>query len=63
MLPLYVAELGTTHRAVPIVSGILFSLSAGAGAVGNHLCRALLARASARAVIAGAAAAAARWAR
>jgi MFS transporter, DHA1 family, multidrug resistance protein len=59
VLPLYIAELGTSTERVPIVSGILFSLSAGAGAVGNHLCRALLARASARAVIAGAATAAA----
>jgi DHA1 family multidrug resistance protein-like MFS transporter len=59
VLPLYIAELGTSMERVPIVSGILFSLSAGFGAIGNHLCRALLARTSARAVIAGAAAAAA----
>ena len=59
VLPLYIAELGTSLDRVPIVSGILFSLAAGAGAIGNHLCRALLERASARRVIAGAAVAAA----
>lgn len=59
MLPLYVAELGTAMDRVPIVSGVLFSISAGAGAVGNHLARGLLSRTSARAVIAGSAAVAA----
>jgi MFS transporter, DHA1 family, tetracycline resistance protein len=59
VLPLYVAELGTPMDAVPIRSGVLFSISAGAGAVGNHLARGLLLRASARAVIAGSAAVAA----
>ena len=59
VLPLYIAELGTSLDRVPIVSGVLFSIAAGTGAVGNHLCRALLARASTRAVIAGAASAAA----
>lgn len=59
VLPLYVAELGTSMDAIPILSGILFSISAGAGAVGNHVARGLLARTSARAVIAGSAAVAA----
>ncbi len=59
VLPLYVAELGTSMDAIPILSGILFSISAGAGAVGNHLARGLLSRATARAVIAGSAAVAA----
>jgi MFS transporter, DHA1 family, multidrug resistance protein len=59
VLPLYIAELGTSLDRVPIVSGVLFSIAAGTGAIGNHLCRALLARASTRAVIAGAAIAAA----
>ena len=53
VLPLYVAELGTPMDAVPILSGVLFSISAGAGAIGNHLARGLLARTSARTVIAG----------
>jgi DHA1 family multidrug resistance protein-like MFS transporter len=59
VLPLYIAELGTSIERVPIMSGILFSLAAGAGAIGNNLCGALLARAPARQVIAGAAACAA----
>ncbi len=56
VLPLYVAELGTSMSDVPIVSGVLFSISAGTGAIGNHLCRRFLARHSTRAVIAAAAA-------
>jgi MFS family permease len=56
VLPLYVAELGASMDAIPILSGILFSISAGAGAIGNHLARGLLARATSRAVIAGSAA-------
>ena len=59
VLPLYLAELGTPIDAVPILSGIMFSISAGAGAVGNHLARNLLSRMSSRAVIAGSAAVAA----
>jgi MFS transporter, DHA1 family, multidrug resistance protein len=59
VLPLYIAELGTSLDRVPIVSGIVFSLGAGAAAIGNHLCRPLLDRASPRVVIAGAAAVAA----
>ena len=58
VLPLYIAELGVDLASVPLQSGILFSLSAGLGAVGNHACRVLLARAPAKAVIAGAAVAA-----
>ena len=59
VLPLYVTELGMPIDAVPILSGMLFSISAGAGAVGNHLARGLLERTSARGVIAGCAAVAA----
>ena len=58
VLPLYIAQLGTPVETVPIVSGVLFSIGAGAAAVGNHLCGALLRTASARVVIAGAGAAA-----
>jgi DHA1 family multidrug resistance protein-like MFS transporter len=53
VLPLYVTELGTPPDRVAIVSGILFSIAAGAGAVGHHFCGRLLKRSSARAVIAG----------
>src|SRR3954470_2266795 len=52
VLPLYIAELGTSIERVPIVSGILFSISAGAAAVGHHLCGYLLKRYSARFIIA-----------
>ena len=58
VLPLYVAQLGTPVETVPIISGVLFSIGAGAAAVGNHLCGALLRKASARVVIAAAGAAA-----
>jgi DHA1 family multidrug resistance protein-like MFS transporter len=56
VLPLYIAELGTPIDAVPILSGVLFSLAAGAGAVGNRACGALLRRTSPRVVIAWSAA-------
>ncbi len=52
VLPLYVAELGTPADRVPIVAGVIFSIAAGAGAVGHHVCGALLGRAPARRVIA-----------
>src|SRR3954451_1291984 len=52
VLPLYIAQLGTAPSRVPLVSGILFSIAAAAGATAPHLCRALLARASARRAIA-----------
>ena len=38
VLPLYVAELGTPVDRVPIVAGVIFSIAAGAGAVGHHVC-------------------------
>jgi len=53
VLPLFVAELGTPADRVPIVAGVLFSIAAGAGAVGHHFCGRLLRRAPARRVIAG----------
>jgi MFS transporter, DHA1 family, multidrug resistance protein len=56
VLPLYVAELGTPVERVPIVAGVLFSIAAGAGAVGHHFCGRLLRRATARRVIAASAA-------
>ncbi len=52
VLPLYVAELGTPAARVPIVAGVLFSITAAAGAIGHHVCGKLLRRASARRVIA-----------
>lgn len=53
ILPLYVTELGTPRDRVALVSGVLFSIAAGAGAIGHHFCGRLLKRLTARAVIAG----------
>ena len=53
VLPLYIAELGTSIDAVPILSGVLFSISAGCGAIGHHMCGALLKRMSTRTLIVG----------
>ena len=55
VLPLYVGQLGVAREQVPIVAGILFSVLAFAGAVGNQVAARLLPRMSARAVIAAAA--------
>jgi MFS transporter, DHA1 family, multidrug resistance protein len=52
VLPLFVAQVGTPVNRVPIVAGVLFSLAAGAGAFGHHICGRLLRRTSARRVIA-----------
>jgi DHA1 family multidrug resistance protein-like MFS transporter len=57
VLPLFVAELGTPPDRVPLVAGVIFSIAAGAGAVGHHVCGALLRRAPVRRVIAWSAAA------
>jgi MFS transporter, DHA1 family, multidrug resistance protein len=59
ILPLYVAELGTAREQVPFIAGIVFSLAAGTGALGNQICAWLLDRAAARTVIVGSAATAA----
>jgi DHA1 family multidrug resistance protein-like MFS transporter len=59
VLPLYLAELGTSQANVPILSGVLFSIAAGTAAIGNNACARLLRRYPARTVIVGAAAVAA----
>jgi MFS transporter, DHA1 family, multidrug resistance protein len=56
VLPLFVTELGTSAARVPLVAGLLFSIAAGAGAIGHHVCSRLLRRASARIVIGASAA-------
>ena len=56
ILPLYVAELGTPPERVPLVSGLIFSIAAGAGAVGNQLCTRLLRVRTPRAIISAASA-------
>jgi MFS family permease len=55
VLPLYIAELGTPMTEVPLISGVVFSIAAGTGAIGNHLSGRFLAVHSTRAVIAAAA--------
>ena len=59
VLPLFVSALGTESARVPLLAGALFSISAGSGALGNHLCSSLMRRAGARRVIASACATAA----
>jgi DHA1 family multidrug resistance protein-like MFS transporter len=55
VLPLYVAQLGTPAHRVPLIAGILFSVAAAAGAVGNQVCGWLLRSSSPRTVITGSA--------
>jgi DHA1 family multidrug resistance protein-like MFS transporter len=52
VLPLFVAQVGTPVDRVPIVAGVLFSIAAGTGAIGHHICGRLLRRTTARRVIA-----------
>jgi DHA1 family multidrug resistance protein-like MFS transporter len=54
VLPLFVGQLGTSGTRVPLIAGILFSITAGTAAVGNNLCGWLLRGLSARQVITGA---------
>jgi DHA1 family multidrug resistance protein-like MFS transporter len=56
ILPLYVAGMGTPSNTVPVIAGLLFSITAGTAAVGNQICGRLLRRHSPRRVIAGASA-------
>ena len=42
VLPLFVGALGTPPGRVALVAGILFSIGAGTGAVGHHVCATLL---------------------
>jgi MFS family permease len=55
ILPLFLSGLGVPLPQVPLISGVLFSVAAGAGALGNTLCPRLLKRLSVGAVLAGAA--------
>lgn len=52
VLPLHVAALGTPDARIPLLSGVLFSITAGAGAIGHHYCARLLQRYTATQVIA-----------
>jgi MFS family permease len=56
VLPLHVAALGVSPSRVALVSGVLFSLVAAAGALGHHLCSRFIGRTGVRPmVVAGAA--------
>jgi DHA1 family multidrug resistance protein-like MFS transporter len=59
ILPLFVGEIGVAPGRIPLISGLLFSIAAGAGAVGHHYCAALLTRRTATELIAAACAVAA----
>lgn len=59
VLPLFVSQIGTPASQVPLISGALFSIAAGAGAIGHHICARLMVRRPAQTVIAAASAAAA----
>jgi DHA1 family multidrug resistance protein-like MFS transporter len=54
ILPLYVEQVGLSRANVPVVAGILFSITACTGALGHHFCGRLLKHFSARMVITGA---------
>ena len=51
VLPLFVGQLGTSSTQVPLIAGILFSITAATAAIGNNLCGRLLQQLSARQVI------------
>jgi MFS transporter, DHA1 family, multidrug resistance protein len=53
ILPLYVEQVGVPHSSVPLVAGILFSITACTGALGHHFCGRLLRRFPSRVVIVG----------
>lgn len=55
ILPLYVAQLGAAPGRVALISGVVFSVAAGAGAVGHHLSGRLLRAASPRRILASSA--------
>ena len=54
VLPLFVDGLRANDGSVALIAGVLFSIAAGAAAVGNHICGRLLQHGSARSVIAAA---------
>lgn len=54
VLPLYIEQIGTAHRLVPLLTGIVLSIVACTGALGHHFCGKLLRRHSPQAVIASA---------
>jgi DHA1 family multidrug resistance protein-like MFS transporter len=53
VLSLYVEQVGVARETVPLVAGMLFSITACTGALGHHVCGRLLRRFPSRPVIAG----------
>jgi MFS family permease len=51
VLPLYLEQLGTPLARVPLTAGLLFSIVAATGALGNRLCGSLLQRSTPRRII------------
>lgn len=51
VLPLYLREAGVALDRVPVLAGLVFTVAAGSGALGNQLCDRLLRRWSASTVI------------
>lgn len=51
VLPLYLREIGLASGRVPVVTGLIFSVAAGAGALGNQTCQWLLRRMPARRLV------------
>ncbi|GMV23132.1 MAG: hypothetical protein AMXMBFR57_30810 [Acidimicrobiia bacterium] len=51
VLPLYLREAGVALDRVPVLAGLVFTVAAGSGALGNQLCERLLRRWSAGTVI------------
>jgi DHA1 family multidrug resistance protein-like MFS transporter len=59
ILPLFISALGMDDARVPLLAGVLFSITAGAAAMGHHIAGSLMRRVGARKVIASACAMAA----
>ncbi len=59
VLPLYLREIGAGADSITVLAGLIFTVAAGAGAVGNQLCHALLRLLPASVVVVGGAAGAA----
>jgi DHA1 family multidrug resistance protein-like MFS transporter len=51
VLPLFVGQLGTSGSQVPLIAGLLFSITAATAAIGNNLCGRLLQQMPARQLI------------
>jgi DHA1 family multidrug resistance protein-like MFS transporter len=51
VLPLFVGQLGTPGSRVPLIAGLLFSITAATAAIGNNLCGRLLQQMPARQLI------------